>query len=471
LENEHRIFLSTERPTSRETRFAVAAALVSVLIFAAVIPFARNPLEPMAAFIPAYESALIISDLVAGVMLFGQFSISRSRGLFVLASGYLFTAFMTFSHALNYPDVFSPGGLPGAGSQTTSWLFLFWHGGFPLFVILYTRFDNEKPDSASVPRGGAETAIIAGVITVLAAVYGLTLIATADHDFLPTFILNDRSATAMTAGASGCWTLSFLALMLLWRRRKRTVLDLWLMVVMCAWLSDIALSAVLNASRFDVGWYAGRIYGLFAANFLLIVLLIESNTHYARLALLSAKLVAANQSLEALSLHDGLTSVANRRFFDTYLTSQIAIARRHKRTLALIMCDIDSFKAYNDLYGHQAGDECLKQVAVALQSCCRRPADMVARYGGEEFAMILPDTELAGASMIAEAARAAVARLQIRHDQSPATSSVSISGGVAVLLRKVDLTAQQLIAKADQTLYQAKDMGRNRMVSVQAEFA
>ena len=124
--------------------------------------------------------------------------------------------------------------------------------------------------------------------------------------------------------------------------------------------------------------------------------------------------------------------------------------------------------ARDDRYGHQAGDECLKLLAAALRSCCRRPADMVARYGGEEFAMILPDTELAGAAHVAEAARDAVAQLTIAHDRSAAAAYVTISGGVAVL-RTIDITSQQLITAADQALYQAKHLGRNRMISAPAE--
>ena len=181
------------------------------------------------------------------------------------------------------------------------------------------------------------------------------------------------------------------------------------------------------------------------------------------------RLKELSDALERLSRHDGLTDLANRRFFDTYLADQVAVARRHKRVLALVMCDVDAFKAYNDHYGHPAGDACLKQIAAALRSCCRRPADMAARYGGEEFAVILPDTELSGAARIAQAATDAVAQLRIPHQQSPAASHVSISSGVAVLLRKTDMTAQQLIAAADDTLYQAKQQGRNRMVSAQAE--
>ena len=188
-----------------------------------------------------------------------------------------------------------------------------------------------------------------------------------------------------------------------------------------------------------------------------------------QLAQLSEHLAAANSALEELSLHDALTGLANRRFFDQYLATQIAVARRHKRPLALVLCDIDNFKTYNDHHGHQAGDECLKQVAAAIRSCCRRPADMAARYGGEEFAMILPDTDPASAAEIAERARDAVARLRIWDALSPTPFHVSISCGVAGLLQKTDISLEQLITAADRALYQAKRLGRNRVVSAQAQ--
>jgi diguanylate cyclase (GGDEF)-like protein len=189
------------------------------------------------------------------------------------------------------------------------------------------------------------------------------------------------------------------------------------------------------------------------------------------LAQVSAQLSLVNTSLEKLSRHDELTGLANRRWLDAYLADQIAIARRHKRTLALVLCDVDSFKAYNDHYGHQAGDECLKRVAAALQSCCRRTADMAARYGGEEFVLILPDTELGAAAQIAEAAREAVAELAIAHATSPTAPHLSISGGIAVLLRGREMSARQLIAAADQNLFHAKRLGRNRMITLGADAA
>jgi diguanylate cyclase (GGDEF)-like protein len=188
---------------------------------------------------------------------------------------------------------------------------------------------------------------------------------------------------------------------------------------------------------------------------------VQERTH--ELAQVSSQLQQVNGSLELLSREDGLTGVANRRRFDAYLADQMNVARRYGRTLALVLCDVDSFKAYNDHYGHQAGDECLKQVAAALRSCCRRPADMAARYGGEEFALILPETELSAAVQIAEAARDAVAQLGIAHQKSPTAPNVSISGGVATLLQVGGINAQQLIRVADQHLFEAKRLGRNRI--------
>ncbi len=186
-----------------------------------------------------------------------------------------------------------------------------------------------------------------------------------------------------------------------------------------------------------------------------------------QIAQLSAAL-AENKSLEQDSLHDGLTAIANRRFLDAYLVRQIAIARRHRRSLAFVLCDIDEFKKYNDHYGHRAGDHCLRKVAAAIRSCANRPADMAARYGGEEFALVLPDTNLVGAARIAEGARAAVAALKIPHAKSLAGPYVSISGGVSVLLWTTDMTEEELVTTADQSLYRAKHEGRNRIVTTQA---
>lgn len=312
ITNGRGIFLSTLRAGRAERRLALRVVLVSIVIFIAAAPFARVPLAQVWAFIPIYESTLVINDLITAVLLYGQFGFLRSRALLVLASGYLFTAFIAVAHALTFPGVFSSGGLLGAGPQTTAWLYMFWHGGFPLFVIAYARLKDSERERKPL---SARASVLYSGGAVLILVCGLTFVATVGHGWLPAIMHGSVYTAAMITVVTGVWVLSLLALVVLWRRRPHTVLDLWLMVVSCAWLFDIALSAVLNAGRFDLGFYAGRIYGLLAASFVLIVLLTENNLLYARLIGAHARerharrrveektseLIAMNSELESFS--------------------------------------------------------------------------------------------------------------------------------------------------------------------------
>ena len=467
-------FLSRELAESAEIRMASVVVITSIAICFFVLPFARMQLAHANGFISAYESALVFCDLVVAVLLFGQFHVLRSWSLLALASGYLFTALLASMQALTFPAEFSPAGLLGGGSQSTIRLYSLWHAGFPLFIIAYAILDGERFRFVAPrlsPSRSTTIPILAASGAVVALSAALTLMATTNQNAFMTLISAGHFTFAFAVTASFLWLLSLVALIALWWRRPRTVLDLWLMVVMCTWLLEIVMSNLINSGRYDVGWYTGRLCGLFAAAVLLVVLLLKNNKYYAQLVGMSVRLRATNESLERLSLLDGLTNLANRRLFDAYFEAQIAIASRYKRMLVLVLCDVDSFKAYNDHYGHLAGDECLKRVAEALRSCCRRPADLAARYGGEEFAMILPETDLIGGVLIAEAAREAVARLRIAHGHSMAGPFVSISGGVAALSWEATVTAQQLIAAADQLLFQAKRLGRNRMASVHVRAA
>ncbi|MBN7825948.1 diguanylate cyclase [Bowmanella dokdonensis] len=166
--------------------------------------------------------------------------------------------------------------------------------------------------------------------------------------------------------------------------------------------------------------------------------------------------------LREMALMDGLTGVANRRRFDEALNAEWRRSQRSKGLLSLIMLDIDHFKAFNDEYGHQAGDDCLKQVAKAVLSAVRRPGDLLARYGGEEFAIVLPDTGKQGAKEVAEAAADAIRELQIRHQPSD-HDQVTASFGVASLDLARHSSAKDLLEQADEALYEAKDSGRNKV--------
>ena len=277
---EWRVSLSTLPAGKQERRRALAVVLVSLLVFAAIAPFAKVKLEPVLAFVPSYESALAINDLITAILLFGQFSILRLRALALLASGYLFTALIAVPHALSFPGLLSPTGLFG-GSQTTAWLYMFWHAGFPLVVVGYAFFANREREAQPQARSPGLT-IIASAAAVLSTVVVLTLLA-AQSD-LPAILTGNAYTPAATVVVTAVWASSLLALAVLWLATRHTILDIWLMVVMCAWMFDVALSTVLNAGRFDLGFYAGRIYGLMAASFVLLVLLLETGALYARLA-------------------------------------------------------------------------------------------------------------------------------------------------------------------------------------------
>jgi len=181
-------------------------------------------------------------------------------------------------------------------------------------------------------------------------------------------------------------------------------------------------------------------------------------------AQLYQQLQVANQKLEQLAARDGLTQLANRRRFDEYLEQEWRRLSREKAPLSLILCDIDFFKSYNDTYGHLAGDFCLRQVASAILSAVKRPADLAARYGGEEFAAILPNTLAAGAMQLAEAIRHKIHQLAIAHANSPVSHYISVSLGVASIVPSRHILPATLIGAADDALYQAKAQGRNRTV-------
>ena len=278
--------LSSLAATSGDRSRAFALVLVSAIAFAALVPFAQQPLAAVHAFIPGYQAALVMGDLITASLLFAQLQYSRSRALLVLACGYLFTGAIAIAHALTFPGLFVPGGLLGAGPQSTAWLYMFWHAGFPLCVIGYAVLKG------SIQRPGT---IGLGVALSIAAALAFTALATSTEGVLPPIMRGNQYLPAMSLVVGSVWALSFVALIVLWMRRVHTVLDVWLLVVMCAWIFDIALSAVLNAGRFDVGFYAGRAYGLLAAILVLVVLLFENARLYRRLVEHTTQLDAARR--------------------------------------------------------------------------------------------------------------------------------------------------------------------------------
>src|SRR3954447_6573296 len=279
---DRNVFLSTMPATGRDRTAALSVVGVSTVLFALAVPFAGVPLIPMPAFVASYQSALAVNDLITAVLLFSQFAMLRARELLLLASGYLFTAGAAVVHALTFPGLFAPSGLFNADSQTTVWLYMVWHGVFPLLVLGYAMLKAGNGNSQL--RGSTASAILGCVAAVGVAIVVFTYIVTAQHDILPILLSGGHYTPVMIGVVSTVWCFSLAALFVLWARRPHSVIDVWLMVVMCAWLFDIALSAILNVARFDLGFYAGRIYGLCAASFVLAVLLIDNIALQAQLS-------------------------------------------------------------------------------------------------------------------------------------------------------------------------------------------
>jgi two-component system sensor histidine kinase UhpB len=224
--------LTSIPPGAREKRVAFIVVSTAIATLALMAPFARTPLPRIDAYIPAYESALAISDLITGMLLVSQFLRLRQAAILVLACGYLFGA-LIIPHALSFPGVFSTTGLLGAKPQTTAWLYCFWHGGFAVFVLAYALLAGRS--LAPIPRPASAASVAVAATTVLAV--AITLLTTLGHDLLPIVIDGRDYSMLVTKGISpAICAVSLVALIFLWRRRQRSTLDLWMFVVMCAWL-------------------------------------------------------------------------------------------------------------------------------------------------------------------------------------------------------------------------------------------
>jgi signal transduction histidine kinase len=268
-------------PAQRRLALAVVLALLGVLFITAG-PFSTIQLGRIDAFVPSYGTAIFVNDLITAVLLFNQFAILRSRALLAISSGYLFAALMVIPWMLTFPGVFTPSGLLGAGLQSTNWLYILWHAGFPTFVIAYALLKDADPPKRLL-EGSAGATILSSVAMTAAVVCAVTVLVTAGDAYLPRISLDRIHFSTLWLYVASCLILwSVLALILLWIRR-RSVLDLWLMVVICAYAIEIYLVSFPGLARFSAGWYAGRIFGFVSGSLVLFVLLYETTTLYAQL--------------------------------------------------------------------------------------------------------------------------------------------------------------------------------------------
>ena len=308
-------FLVSTTAQRSDWRLPLWSVGISTVLFLIFLPFAKEQLAPMPAFIAGYQSALIIIDIITAVLLFAQFNILGLFALLPLAIGYLFAACMALVHALSFPGLFAPTGLLDATPQTTAWMYMFWHAGFPVMVMAYARLKSSQKFSEESKKWRGVMGALLSTGFVLIAVLGFTWLTTTGASELPPIMSGNRYTPIMLAVVTSVCTLSVIALAVLWYSKPYTVLDLWLMVVCVTWIYDIGLAAVFNHGRYDLGFYAGRLYGLLASAFVLIVLLVENTKLYAELVVSHLRDLKTNAELQRLYNNSNELDKIKTRFF------------------------------------------------------------------------------------------------------------------------------------------------------------
>jgi len=339
LAREQPFLLSALPPTRNQERLATVVAVALLIPFIATLPFLHRQLPHAYAFVAVVDTFMFLNDLITSALLYVQFSIARTWGLFVLACGYLLTSLIIVSHGLTFPGVFAPTGLLGAGLQSTVWLYVFWHVGVAAGAIAYALLKHKQlaVSAGSGSRGRLILGSIAGIGFLAAALTWMVNSST----FLPPLMLDAIRAGSTWKAVGPCLTaLFFVAIALMWKRRS-SVLDLWLMVALWAWFIEMILLE-MNTSRFTIEWYTGRTFGLLSSSFVLLVLLAESTVLYARLA---TSVVADEREREArrMSMEVMVASIAHE--LHQPLTAIVANSTAEARMLVRTPPDWEELRA------------------------------------------------------------------------------------------------------------------------------
>ncbi len=320
-------------PSKAHKQAALAVATFLLVAFVISFPSAKVALPQLDIYIPLVATVMFLNDLMAAGLLLALFSVVRSRALLLLANGYIFTALIVAVYGLVWPGAFHPTGLFGAQSQTRSWLYLAWYAGLPASVIVYALLKSKEHTTLPVARDPVLTFIFASIACTVLIVCGLTWFFTRFRD-LPVLVTPLNRATEFSHFGTGAVLLvSIVAFVLQWRRRQRSVLDLWLSVVTLAWLlGSIMLLAI--GSRYDVAWYATPGFSIVSATIVLLVLLSESLTLHAQLAI---SVLAQRREREGRRLSmDAMSAAIAHEFrqpLNTIVTSAEAAVRQSVRAM------------------------------------------------------------------------------------------------------------------------------------------
>jgi signal transduction histidine kinase len=302
---EFPLVIATMPATDRQWAIAVGVVILLIVAAAVIAPFANIQFPQVDAFIPVVQTVVSVADLVTATLLFAQFSIQPQRALLALASGYIFSGSFAFLQTLAFPGAYAPTGLIG-DANTAAWMFVLWHTTFPAAIIGYALSKNAAGVS-TLPNRSTTASIVTTVVCVLAVVAGLTWIVTAKTEYLPSFYNTDiRLQTRFGNQINyALWLWDATALAILFARR-RTILALWLMVTLLAWMPNFLVAALSSSVRFSLGWYAARGFVLVGSCMVLTVLIIETMFLYSRLA--SANILQRRERTNRLLTVDAVTA-------------------------------------------------------------------------------------------------------------------------------------------------------------------
>jgi len=278
--DDQELILSNVSPSPAQRRLALGVVLVLLVCSVGLAgPLSTQPLGRIDAFVPAYGTAIFVSDSITAVLLFAQFSVLRSPALLALASGYLWSGFIAIPWVLTFPSVLPQAGPSGTGLQNTPWFYIFWHEGFIFSVIVYVLLKDFDP-LKTLSKTGLRGAVLASIASVAVLVVGATV--TAGHALMPPIMLDTAPVDQLFYLLGPLYAMAIVAFVLLWLR-LRSVLDLWLVVIVFAFIIEVTLSVFPSPARFTAGWYGSRVYALLYSSLVLVMLLIETTKLYGRL--------------------------------------------------------------------------------------------------------------------------------------------------------------------------------------------
>ena len=285
VQNESQDFplvIATTAATDRQITVAIGIVVVLTLAAAVIAPFASISVARVDAFIPVLQTVLSAVDFITAILLFSQFSIQPQRSLLAVASAYIFSGSFALLQTLAFPGAYAPAGLIGDGLNTPAWMYVLWHTTFPAAILVYAL---SKESAAAVPVRATTSAILITVFFVFALIAGLAWIVSAKAEYLPSFY-NENIMLQTRLGNQinlVLWVWASAALVVL-LSRKRTILDLWLMVTLLVYMPNFLVAIIGSSVRFTIGWYAARFFVLVGSCMLLTVLLVETTFLYSRLA-------------------------------------------------------------------------------------------------------------------------------------------------------------------------------------------